>query len=138
MWFPFVLSAIYVVLVFGGQRIMADREPFELKWSLAAWNLLLAVFSFIGMVRVVPQILLNVHEFGIEYTMCSRPDVQYGMGASGVWTTLFILSKPFELIDTAFIVLRKKPLIFLHWYHHVTVMIFCWHSYATKAGNASW
>ncbi len=25
--------------------------------------------------------------------------------------------------------LRKKPLIFLHWYHHVTVLLYCWHSY---------
>ncbi|CAN0512742.1 unnamed protein product [Discosporangium mesarthrocarpum] len=34
-----------------------------------------------------------------------------------------------ELGDTFFIVLRKKPLIFLHWYHHVTVLLYCWHSY---------
>lgn len=34
-----------------------------------------------------------------------------------------------ELGDTIFVVLRKKPLIFLHWYHHVTVLLYCWHSY---------
>jgi elongation of very long chain fatty acids protein 6 len=32
-------------------------------------------------------------------------------------------------------VLRKKPLIFLHWYHHVTVLLFCWNAYATMAGS---
>ena len=34
-----------------------------------------------------------------------------------------------------FIVLRKKPLLFLHWYHHITVLIMCWYAYVTEAGN---
>ena len=94
---------------------MAKKEAFKLNWQLSAWNLFLAVFSFIGAVRVVPQIALNVHLHGFEYTICERADTQYGIGASGLWTVLFILSKPLELVDTAFIVLRKKPLILLHW-----------------------
>ena len=38
-----------------------------------------------------------------------------------------------ELLDTYFIVIHKKPLIFLHWYHHVSVLLYCWHAYVTKA-----
>ena len=45
--------------------------------------------------------------------------------------TLFCLYS--ELIDTFFIVIHKKPLIFLHWYHHITVLLYCWHSYVTKS-----
>ena len=48
---------------------------------------------------------------------------------------LFIFSKVPELIDTVFIVLRKKPLIFLHWYHHVTVLLYCWSSCSVMAGS---
>lgn len=36
-----------------------------------------------------------------------------------------------ELFDTFFLVVQKKPVIFLHWYHHITVLLYCWHSYVT-------
>lgn len=94
---------------------MAHRDPFSLRWQLSAWNLFLAIFSLVGAVRVVPQIALNLYLHGFEYTICERADTQYGIGASGLWVVLFILSKPFELFDTVFIVLRKKPLRLLHW-----------------------
>lgn len=38
-----------------------------------------------------------------------------------------------ELVDTFFIIIHKKPLIFLHWYHHITVLLYCWHSYVTTS-----
>ena len=53
----------------------------------------------------------------------------------GLWMILFLLSKIPELIDTVFIVLRKKQLMFLHWYHHVTVLLYCWHAYSQKTGS---
>ena len=51
---------------------------------------------------------------------------------------MFIMSKLPELIDTVFIVLRKQPLIFLHWYHHATVLIYCWYSYHEFASSGRW
>jgi hypothetical protein len=32
-------------------------------------------------------------------------------------------------------VIHKKPLIFLHWYHRITVLLYCWHSYVTKSSR---
>lgn len=37
-----------------------------------------------------------------------------------------------------FLVIRKKPVIFLHWYHHVTVLLFCWHAWHIVAGYGIW
>jgi elongation of very long chain fatty acids protein 6 len=70
-----------------------------------------------------------------EQTICTSPFTSWGLGTTGFWVMLFIFSKIPELVDTLFIVLRKKPLIFLHWYHHVTVLLFCWNAYATGAGS---
>ena len=46
-----------------------------------------------------------------------------------MWVSFFIFSKIPELVDTVFLVLQKKPVIFLHWFHHVTVLLYCWHAY---------
>lgn len=49
---------------------------------------------------------------------------------------LFVVSHHFchrELLDTFFIVVHKKPLIFLHWYHHISVLLYSWHAYVFKA-----
>jgi hypothetical protein len=31
-------------------------------------------------------------------------------------------------LDTVFLVLRKRPVSFLHWFHHATVLMYCWHA----------
>jgi len=51
---------------------------------------------------------------------------------------MFVLSKVPELGDTVFIVLRKQKLIFLHWYHHVTVLVYCWYSFSEYTAPARW
>ena len=48
-----------------------------------------------------------------------------------LWGWLFALSKIVEFGDTAFIIFRKAPLSFLHWYHHVTVCTYTWYALTT-------
>ena len=56
----------------------------------------------------------------------------------GFWVTLFIYSKIPELIDTVFLVLQRKPVIFLHWFHHVTVLLYCWHAFVNWTASGLW
>lgn len=130
---PVLFTVLYAFFIFFGQRYMDDRKPFDLRWSLACWNLLLSLFSCWGMIRTVPHVMYNTQNFSFNELLCNRAKIMYGCGSTGLWVQLFIFSKVPELFDTLFIVLRKKKLVFLHWYHHITVLLFCWHSYATES-----
>jgi elongation of very long chain fatty acids protein 6 len=132
---PIYICIGYVSFCFGGQYIMKNRDRFDLRYPLAYWNLFLSVFSFMGMIRTMPHLLHNILNMTFENTICYPAHQAYGSGANGLWVMLFIFSKIPELFDTYFIVMRKRPLIFLHWYHHVTVLLFCWHSYATESST---
>ncbi|XP_036683611.1 elongation of very long chain fatty acids protein 3 [Balaenoptera musculus] len=51
---------------------------------------------------------------------------------------LAIFSKIIELGDMAFIILCKRPLIFVHWYHHSTVLVYTSFGYKNKVAAGGW
>ncbi len=132
---PIVAIALYLCFCFGVRSLMEGHKAFDLQMPLALWNALLSFFSFLGMCRTVPHLLSRLLSEPFQQTICSNPRLSWGKGTTGLWVMLFIFSKLPELVDTVFIVLRKRPLIFLHWYHHVTVLFFCWNAYATLAAT---
>lgn len=72
---------------------------------------------------------------GVTYSVCYSNTSTLAVPVFKLWGWLFALSKVFELGDTFFIVLRKTPLSFLHWYHHITVFVYTW--YCITEPNAS-
>ncbi len=136
MYLPFVFSVLYVIFIFTVRAKMESRERLDLRKPLAAWSMALAVFSLCGSLRTVPVVVEIIRERGLLHLVCGDTRNDWVINnPAGVWTMLFIFSKVPELVDTVFIVLRKSPLITLHWYHHITVMLFCWHSWATFCLN---
>ena len=79
--------------------------------SLAAWNLLLFVFSLCGTIRTFPRLASAWFVHGFMYT-CTEAEHWYLNGPTGVWVWLFVLSKFPELIDTAFLIISGGPVIF--------------------------
>lgn len=116
---------------------MANRQAFKLKSLLTVWNVSLALFSIIGTARCFPELMHVLNNIGFDHSVCSSSFVEY-VKPSGYWSWLFALSKLPELGDTVFIVLRKQKLIFLHWYHHITVLLFSWYCFANFISPSRW
>lgn len=47
---------------------------------------------------------------------------------SAIAVAYFNATKFFEWGDTVFLILRKKKVLFLHWFHHLLTMLYCWHA----------
>ena len=128
-------SIFYILAVFGGKFYMQNRPKYDLRLPLIIWNILLAAFSIFGTIRVWPDFLFTIRKHGIVHSICDNSN---GYGIIGFWSFMFIMSKLPELVDTLFIVLRKQELIFLHWYHHATVLMYCWFSYKDYTASGRW
>lgn len=116
------ICLLYIALVFSGQSWMSSRSPYKLQRPLFVWNTFLAVFSFLGSLSMVPHLIDILYKSGFKESVC-KIECLYNPQIS-LWCFLFVISKIIELGDTAFVVLRKSPLQFLHYYHHMTVLVY--------------
>ncbi|KAK9539473.1 hypothetical protein VZT92_004577 [Zoarces viviparus] len=132
----FVFSTVYAALVFGGQHYMKPRPRMKLRRPLILWSLSLAVFSIIGAIRTGSYMLQVLSVGGFRRSVCDQSF--YNGPVTKFWAYAFVLSKAPELGDTAFVVLRKQKLLFLHWYHHITVLLYSWYSYKDMVAGGGW
>ena len=132
----YTASIIYALVIFATKQYMETRQKFELRYPLAAWSGALAIFSILGTIRSTPQLLDDLYTHGFHYAMCDNRF--HWVKPTNLWCSLFTVSKLVELGDTLFIVLRKQPLIFLHYYHHITVLMYVWTSYPYRTSSGRW
>lgn len=115
--------ATYYIMVFGGQFIMKNSGPIRLNKLFQLHNLILTLLSLILAVLVAEQVIPIVAKHGLFYLICS----------SNCWTTELVylyylnyLTKYLEFLDTGYIILKKRPVIFLHWFHHSMTALLCY------------
>ncbi|KHN79186.1 Putative fatty acid elongation protein 3 [Toxocara canis] len=132
-WTVAQLGGAYVIAIFSIQYIMRERKAFDLQRALYVWNAMLAIFSIAGFIRLTPTFIGQFRERGFISTF-TEVGPCFTDNVAGYWTFLWVVSKIPELIDTIFIVLRKRPLMLMHWYHHACTGYFSFVAYAS--GNA--
>ncbi|GMS81749.1 hypothetical protein PENTCL1PPCAC_3924, partial [Pristionchus entomophagus] len=126
-------SAVYLIVVFAGRKMMVGRKLFSLNTPLFLWNAGLAIFAILGFLRMTPEWIWSwTGENDLKYSICVA---SFAQSVSGFWAEQFALSKVFELVDTMFIVARKRLLMFLHWYHHINVLVYTWHAYKDQTAS---
>ena len=80
-------------------------------------NILLALVSFWMFVVMTYSIYNDGRLFSWRNAACQMTPMQ---GWYGIANLVYLVSKWWEWIDTYLLVLTQKPIISLHWFHHMT------------------
>ncbi|KAI8065885.1 ELO family [Gongronella butleri] len=132
-----VSCVIYFVAIFGGQVVMKSFSAMNtpvVKAAFQVHNVLLTAVSAALLVLLVEQVFPNLYHHGLFYALCEpsafdqKSELIYYMN---------YLVKYWELLDTCFLVAKKKKLEFLHYYHHSLTMVLCYTQLVGKS-TVSW
>lgn len=121
---PWATPFVYSALVLLGIRFMASREAFVLKTFSVIHSGLLCVASLVMFLGIGYGGVLKAFRDGPFSLFCDYLPEQRGILPFWIW--VYWLSKFPELLDTAILVLRKKPVIFLHVFHHAVMTLMPW------------
>lgn len=119
----FVTSMVvaYVVSVHAAQRFMRDREPIPCTRAMRTHNMFLVWLSALLGTALFMEALRQGTKHGLHYTLCSLD-----MHRNGPLQFLYFinyLTKIYEFVDTFLMIARKRPVPFLHWYHHAATLL---------------
>eukprot|EP01119_Soliformovum_irregulare_P004264 TRINITY_DN15259_c0_g1_i1.p1 TRINITY_DN15259_c0_g1~~TRINITY_DN15259_c0_g1_i1.p1 ORF type:complete len:278 (-),score=63.14 TRINITY_DN15259_c0_g1_i1:43-876(-) len=114
----------YLAVIFGLQYWMTDRKRYELKGVVAVHNFFLSALSLAMALGLGYEGFrtFNGNSSPLDQIACD-PEEKLTHGRVITWFYIFFLSKYYELLDTVIIVLKKRPLIFLHVYHHCITIV---------------
>ncbi|KAI9332286.1 GNS1/SUR4 family-domain-containing protein [Zopfochytrium polystomum] len=115
----------YATVILSLRAYMSTREPFKLRLVTAVHNMILCVWSLAMFGGALVEIIRRAATLGVDEVFCTT-DANSLRGPLFYTTYIYYLSKYYELLDTVILVLKKKPLIFLHWYHHAIVILMVW------------
>jgi hypothetical protein len=121
------IVAIYLIVIFGLQSLMKNKKKFELGVIGPIHNFFLCGLSLAMMLGIIFEVskkfaTIRPDQDVLEAMFCDT-ERRLTTGGQIFWILIFFYSKYYELLDTVIIVLKKRPLIFLHVYHHCITII---------------
>jgi len=121
---------MYVPTIFTLKNYMQNKPAMRGNYYdklFFSWNMFLSASSGIGALLLFPFVY---HDFIIDenHGICVTGNACENSTTVAYIIVLFNFSKFLEFIDTVFVVTRKSQLEFIHWYHHITTCLYCWHS----------
>jgi len=134
---PLTAVVLYFIIIPTLRHRVSTGGKFNVRNFAFYWNAGLSIFSWCGVFSCVPVLVGSLYEHGLYFTCCAHA-TWYGAGLSGFFVMLFVYSKLAELIDTVLLLMADKPVIALQWWHHSTVLLYCWHSYSTRIATGLW
>ena len=137
---PISAIIIYAAVIFVLPKFL-PKDGFKggfMKTIMFLWNVFLSALSLAMLVgTAIPYYnMLKEYNYDMSELICERRGImQPDQGLPHiVWAYVFALSKYLELVDTLFLVLKHptRPIPFLHWFHHMTVLCFTWYAVYTQ------
>jgi len=135
---PLTISIVYLISLFCLQTWMKERKPFVLKYPTFIHNLILTAISLVMFVGTFHGATLKYGSQGFWAGLVCEQESEPIRGPLFYWSYIFYISKFYELIDSVLLVLKKKPLIFLHVFHHFVMPYVCWAGLEGKWCMALW
>ncbi|OQV19327.1 Elongation of very long chain fatty acids protein 4 [Hypsibius exemplaris] len=135
-WPTLFITFSYLGFVKYGPRVMRHRPPVKLEPVMIGYNLgIAALNAFISYNSFVAATRLGYSYVCQEVVYSNDPEELRMAGT--IW--YFYVSKIIELLDTVFLILRKKnsQLSFLHVYHHATMVVFWYIGARWVAGGSA-
>ncbi|KAI9593987.1 fatty acid elongase [Syncephalis fuscata] len=113
----------YLGVIFGIQAMMRNRAPISFPLLSRLHNLALSLGSGLLLALILEQIIPVVLAKGFGWAVCERASWTSRMELLYYINYLF---KYYELLDTLLLAFKKKPLEFLHYFHHSQTMLLCY------------
>jgi len=122
---PVTLCCGYLISVFVLRHYMRNRKPWDLGVFRVVHNAFLCFGSFVMVLGLSKELWMVYQKGGSEALMCDSNRLQI-KGNLYSWYYIFFLSKFYEFLDTYILILRQKPVTFLHCFHHFITAFLCW------------